>query len=486
MAKFQHKLALAAVISFCGLGAIAASPAHSATLMLGLKENLQNYYLVSKQDRKNNIASPSQTASPSQAVRKKFIAEDINQNIEERYQGLVEDDGEKIGLLASHKLLQSQGLLTEATPEDIEQTVALLRSEDILSEESSPNHLPKSLLYSLIALIAICAVPMFRFLGRSYIWGEEGIIENFRNKYGQPKISESTVFLHNRAFKELENFARQAEKIDNKKFGSEEFLLFYKIKQAIKQESQEYKKLGYSGELLRIAIAAQSSFLKIEQTELRFRSYKQQEFYRFVEDSLSQDIDKNRFRDLAEKKLAEIVPLLNTEEGKQALQGYLKEIKIISEHELGLKLLSLFKKYQLADYAILKRVSDITSQLEGRDLLASKNLVVLVIENYEVFEKLGPIIGIPEAESSPDVYAKLLQYIGLNYRYQDSFAKFEQLLNILKKWQKPYQTIVALRQEYNSSNYRLPKEFFQPIPGLNIYKKYEKYGLSRLCGDRQN
>ncbi|MBE9170429.1 hypothetical protein IQ238_23880 [Pleurocapsales cyanobacterium LEGE 06147] len=215
-------------------------------------------------------------------------------------------------MLASQKLLQSQDLLTEATQENLEQTAALLGSEAILSEESSPDRLPKSLLYSLIALIAICASPMFRFLGRSYIWGKEGIIENFRDKYGKPKISESTTFLHNRALKELENFARQVEKIDAEKFSSEEFLLFYKIKQAIEQKIKEYQNLAYSGELLRIAIATQSSFLKIEQTELRFRSTKQQEFYRFVEDSLSQDTDKNCFRDLVKKKLAEIVPRLNT------------------------------------------------------------------------------------------------------------------------------------------------------------------------------
>jgi len=473
MTKFQHQLALAAVISFCGLGAIAARPAHSASLLLGLKENLKNYYLVSRQYRANNTVLSSQELGQRKnlggnSLANLFTTEQINQNIKDRYQGLIEEDTEQIGLIESHQLLQSEGL--------VEQAQANAAIANLSSGEQASSSFPKPIIIGILLLVSLRLLHLFYPLfGSAGKFLKEGAIENFRDKYGKPKISESTAFLHNRAFKELENLARQAEKINTEKFGSEEFLLFYKIKQEIKQENQEYKKLTYSGELLKIAIAAQSSFLKIEQTELRFRSYKQQEFYRFIEDFLSQDIDKNCFRDLVEKKLAEITSLLNTEEGKQALQGYFKEIKIISEHELGLKLLSFFKKYQLADYAILKRVSDITSQLEGRDLLASKNLVVLVIENYEVFEKLGPIIGIAEAESSPDAYAKLLQYIGLNYRYQDSFAKFEQLLKILKKWETPYQTIVALRQEYNASNYRLPKEFFQPIPGLNIYKKYEKY-----------
>lgn len=471
MATFQHKFAWAAVISFCGLGTIEASPAVSASLMLGFQENLQNYYIVSKQDRTNNIALSSQESRNEKSLIANSLgtlstAEAINQNIKSRYQSLIEEDTEQIGLIESHQLLQSEGLVKQAT------------ATTVNSSSGEPAFLtfPQPIILGLLLLLSLRLLhifyPLFGSAGKIF---KEETVENFRDKYGKPKLSESTAFLHDRAFKLLEDLARQAQQIDSEKFGIEEFLLFYKIKKSIKQGIEEYKKLDYSGELLKIAIAAQNSFLKIEQTELRFRSYKQQEFYLFIEDYLTQDIDKKCFRNLVESKLTEIIPLLNTEEGKQALQEYLKEIKIISKHELGLKLLSLFKKYQLADYATLRKVSDITSRLEGRDLLASKNLVVLVIENYETFEKIGPIIGIAEAESSPDVYAKLLQYIGLNYRYQNSFAQFERLLKILKEWEKPYQTIVALRQEYNSSNYRLSKEFFQPIPGLNVYKKYEQY-----------
>ena len=126
--------------------------------------------------------------------------------------------------------------------------------------------------------------------------------------------------------------------------------------------------------------------MKIESTELRFRSRKQQEFYRFVADSLSDNIDKDEFRNKIKRKLAEIIPLLNSEQGRNALQSYLKEVNQLSQNSLGLKLLALFKKYQLADFTILRTISDIVTKLEARDLLSHKSLVVLILEHLEVFE----------------------------------------------------------------------------------------------------
>lgn len=102
-------------------------------------------------------------------------------------------------------------------------------------------------------------------------------------------------------------------------------------------------------------------------------------------------------------------------------------------------------------------------------------MVSLVIENYEVFEKLAPILSISKAESSPAVYARILQIIGLIERHADAYIKLEQLVELLKKWEKLHQSITMVRQEYTSDKYTIPQEFKEKIPGLNVYQKYGKY-----------
>lgn len=247
------------------------------------------------------------------------------------------------------------------------------------------------------------------------------------------------------------------------------------MKYAIAEGGAEYQVFNQRVELLRAAIAAKNSFLRLEQTELRYRSRKQQEFYTFITENITEQIDKDEFRDKVKKKLAEVIPLINTEEGRDALQGYLKEVNVISQYNLGLKLLSLFKQYQLANFAVLKTVADIVDRLQSKELLEAKGLISLVLENYDAFEKLSPIIGISETEELPKTYASILQYIGLMERHADSYKEFEELTKVSKKWQKPYKSITLVRQEYTANEYALPKEFSLDIPGLNTYHKYAKY-----------
>ena len=487
MVKFPQRFAFATYIALFTLGAIDVHKTQAASLYLGLSKYVENIQISSSASSKEDIlASPSVITrrNTTQENSQFSTAEEINKHIEDRYNGLVADNADSIGLIESQKLLKEQGLLGEIYSENSEQIsqeiISFLDGDspwigEMLGEGRAEKQIPKSILYSLILLLGIWSIPTLNYLVKTFIFGKEGIVEDLQDKFGKPQVPEGTVFLHDRAFEELENLAIQVGRINTEKFSNDEFLLFVKIKQSIEKGQEEYQLLSNRAELLKVAIAAQNSFLRIEQTELRFRSRNQQEFYQFVADSLNQDLDKAQFRDLVKRKLAEIIPLLNTEEGRNALQSYLKDIDKISEHKLGLKLLSLFKKYQLADFTILKRVSAIVNQLQSSDLLAGKNLVNFAINDYEIFEKLGPIIGVSESENSPETYANILQYIGLIYRYEKSYETFQQLIEALKKWQKPYKTITMIRQEYKAIEYRLPKEFSQEIPGLNIYKKYEKF-----------
>ena len=478
MVKFSKQFTSATTIALITLGSIAAGKTQAASLYLGLSEYVDNISIPSSEISLENttitpqIVTRRSTTQPSEIKTNQLpTAEQINQNIDERYLDLIEEDAEQLDLLESQKILKEQGLLEEEKLTDIDTPSV----QDMMEEGKAHEQIPKSIVYSLIFLISIWAIPTVNYIGKTFIFGEEGIIDDLQDKFGNPKVPEGTIFLHDRALTELSKLATRAERANSEKFGNEEFLLFIKTKQSVIKGIEEYQKLGHRAELLKVAIAAQSSFLRLEQTELRFRSRSQQEFYQFIADSLSQDLETDKFRDKVKRKLGDIIPVIHTEEGRNALQSYLKEIDIIAKHKLGLKLLSLFKKYQLADFTILKRVSDIVDQLQGHDLLAAKGLVVLVINNYEIFEKLGVIIGVSEQENSPETYANILQYMGLISRHEKSYEKFQQLIKLLKQWEQPYKTITTIRQEYKASEYRLPKEFSQEIPGINIYKKYQKF-----------
>jgi hypothetical protein len=461
ISKSLNRIALATTISILSLGVIEPNQAQAAALFLGrygdLTQRLGTYLLANfpNQFLELSLSTPKnlQTEQIQNKLNQAPNAEQINQNIQDRYQGLIE----------------------EATPEDVEQEVAFLQSQGININAASEEKTTDAPIPLLVAFFLLISSPFFYSLVATVKTSYKNILEELQEQFGNPKVPEGTVFLHERALKELLSLARKAERVDSEKFGSEEFLLYLKIKKDVEKGIPEYKQLHHSVELLRVAIATKDSFLRIEQTELRYRSKKQQEFYQFVLDTITEEPDKNKFRDKVKKKLAEIVPLLNTEEGRSALQSYLKEVNIISEHEFGLKLFSLFKQYQLADFTILKNISDIVNQLQGYDLLAPKKLVILIIENYEIFEKLAPIIGFFSDNKAPEDYAPILQYIGLINRHQHSYEKFQQLIKILKQWQKPYNSIKLIREEYTADRYRIPLEFTKAIPGLNVYKKYEKY-----------
>ncbi|MDJ0575108.1 MAG: hypothetical protein QNJ65_08075 [Xenococcaceae cyanobacterium MO_234.B1] len=453
-----------------------------------LTQQIQDYYQVFLDDPNAAQQDLQQATSTLRNELNNFKnADEINQDIRDRYQGVVEPETEQLSLLAARKLLLSTdnelGAEFNSSAVDMAQmqeTMAFLQSqgwiEEIPTQQKETIRFPLPLTVGIFLLIAWRAyyivVPFLKALGYSI---DQGIGEELREKYGSPKVPDNAISLHDRTFKQLRSLAYKAEKIASEKFGSEEFMLYVRLKQQVEQGIGEYKTIGESIKLLEVAIAAQSSFLKIESTELRFRSRKQQEFYSFVADNLEDNIDKDEFRNKIKRKLAEIIPLLNSEEGRAALQSYLKEVNQISQHSLGLKLLALFKKYQLADFTILRTISEIVKQLEARDLLAYKSLVVLILEHLEVFEKLAPIIGISEQENSPETYAKMMQYMGLVHRHETAYHDFARLIKILKQWQKPYKSLLAIRNEYTADKYRLPPEFTKDIPGIAIFKKYEKH-----------
>ncbi|WP_144054263.1 hypothetical protein [Pleurocapsa sp. PCC 7319] len=301
------------------------------------------------------------------------------------------------------------------------------------------------------------------------------VTSNFQERFAKPPIPERSLYLHNDAFNELSNIGRKAQKINDDKFTSEEFKLLIQIKVDIAKGIEGYKELNYRVELLRAALIAQKSFLKLEATELRYRSRKQQEFYQYISDNLEDNIDKEAFVKKIKKKQTEILPLINTEEGREAINSYAQEMNIISKHELGLKLLALFKQYDLTDFSIIKEISDVIESLQGHDLLTPKRLLTSVKEYYDLFEKIAPILSISKEESSPATYARILQVVGLIHRHGEAYQQFKELIRLLHKWENPYETVTMVREQYSSRDHKIPPEFTQEILGITIYQKYAKY-----------
>ena len=236
-----------------------------------------------------------------------------------------------------------------------------------------------------------------------------------------------------------------------------------------------FKELNYKVELLRAAIIAQKSFLQLEATELRYRSRKQQEFYQYIAENLEEDIDKEDFAKKIKKKQTEILPLINTEEGREAIHSYSREINEISKYELGLKLLALFKKHDLKDFSIIREISQVVEGLQGYELLEPKRLVITVKEYYDIFKKIAPILDIDPEESSAAIYARVLQIVGLFYRHGDAYRQFRELIRLLHKWEQPYETVTTIREQFSPREHTIPKEFGQAIPGINTHEKYAEY-----------
>lgn len=302
------------------------------------------------------------------------------------------------------------------------------------------------------------------------------MIKNFwRSKFLQMNVPETSVKLYQDSLRQLRNIAAIAKTIDNAKFTSKEFMNFVVINAAIKNDQDEYKGLRSSIELLRVALETKDCFLKIEATESRYHSYSQQEFYDYILELLQQNIETEEFKKLVQKQLAEVITKVKTEEGKAALQAYVNQLDILSADVLGLKLLYLFKQYDLSNFALLRTVAEIADSFYDKNLDTLKEFSLVVQVNAQMFLKLGQVIQVPTAKNVPNTYALMLRYIALRNRHQKSFGQFQQLISILKDWLRFYEPILAISQAYPPGEYKQPTVFQEEIPGLNLYNKYQKY-----------
>jgi hypothetical protein len=201
-----------------------------------------------------------------------------------------------------------------------------------------------------------------------------------------------------------------------------------------------------------------------------------------VDNLLKNQEDTENFRVKVNAKAKEILIQVKTEEGQNAIKAYARHMEKISKHVLGLKLLLLFKTSNLSDYSILRSVADVILGVEMKHLHDFKKLVDVVNHHYDAFEQLKHIIQLPDNRKDVEVYALMIQVISLAHRHKIAYVKFEQLMKVVQKWYRNYQVILQIYQEYPASQYNLPHEFSEPIPGEGLYLKYCKCLTDKKTG----
>ena len=102
-------------------------------------------------------------------------------------------------------------------------------------------------------------------------------------------------------------------------------------------------------------------------------------------------------------------------------------------------------------------------------------MISFVNANLPIFEKLRNIIKLSESLATPQAYAVMVQYIALSHHHAISYLKFDELMKVLRKWNRYYQNLLQITTEYPEADYAWPPEFKEPIPGEILYLKYQKW-----------
>ncbi|MBE9176122.1 hypothetical protein IQ225_13865 [Synechocystis salina LEGE 06155] len=302
------------------------------------------------------------------------------------------------------------------------------------------------------------------------VLGKGGLIEGIIQT--KKEVPEAALIERKKHVNDLYIFAKTAEAIDSPQFLDEEFITYIKIQYMLDNDLGEYAGLKQSYRYLELAIDVKDLLLFINQTELRYRGYKQQEFYNQVPDILRDSEDADAFKQQLEATVVEAVDQTKTPEGKEALNHYVDNLKQISDNPLGLNLLRRFHSFEQSDYSVLASISELIRNIEIRSIHDLAALTRLVNENIGIFDKISQIIQIPAEKNNSRSFALMIQFIALNHQHANTALKFEQLIKVLRQWLRYYCSIINIQQAYPEADYKQPPQFAEPIAGEKIYRKY--------------
>jgi hypothetical protein len=446
-------------------------------------------------------------------------AEGINKNLEHRYEGVLQEVGKVDGQLQKKSLIETQKDFKKLDPDleakdgnpgiSVKSGSAKDPASDFTTFLASPA-VQITMFTMLVIGVIGCSIPIVKAIKKkvdnsadereeadenfsnkleSYLetdftkgvwwkrpaWGKKTTMQRLLKPFYRKKIPKGIIFVHGRELEHVAPLAESAQILDIEKFKSSEFIEFLRIRQQLYNNSGPYEGLENSFRLLNTAIEAKICFEKIWQIEFRFLSSKQQECYHLVDKMLADNQRGKDFKDPLESKIEEVLPFINSKEGQQAIVAYGNAYIQLSEYEFGLDLMQLFKQYKMSDYVVLVTVDKILRQYQKEDLTDFRTALIPITNNFDALEKLGPIIQLSKKKAVPETFARMLQFVAMLAKHEDSYVKFQHLMSILEEWNVAYKAILEIRHDYSGEAYRQPKEFSQKIPGENLYEKYQKW-----------
>jgi hypothetical protein len=279
------------------------------------------------------------------------------------------------------------------------------------------------------------------------------------------KISESTILFHDLALNNLEILAELAHQSDQDVFNQPDFLYFVKFKYSELNNWQDYQELVKPIQQLERAFKAQFYYQQIENIESNYKSDTFNNFSRLVSYFLAECPEKDTFQLLIQQQLLESLNSSIDDREKQALLNYFQEIHNLIEEDCGFTILRLFKQCKSEHFPILSPGADNIEKTGN----SSPD------KDHDNCQKLAQILALPK-ELITDTNLQLFkEYIRLERRYSLAFNQFTELINILHNWYVYYQVALDIRHQYPLSQYRQPQSFKLPIPGRDLYHKYQQF-----------
>ncbi|MBV5261315.1 hypothetical protein FLX56_23145 [Synechococcus moorigangaii CMS01] len=307
------------------------------------------------------------------------------------------------------------------------------------------------------------------------IFGNRSLVEKVTSYFAKQPVPPYSLDRYSQLWKQLETKTITLQGLENRKFGNQEFLDFFRIRILIDLNMGTFKNLKNTIDLFEVMLFSLESFVLINETEFLYRSPTQLKVYEAIAKILDHHTDSTEI--LLEMK-AEVTPLLKefkTEEGLGVTKNYILAIKEVSRHKNGVKLLNILRNLQ-SRYSLLlstfKLAQDVLTQPIGTDL---EVLEKRVSEIEETIYTLCSAMGMPKNQNNLLGHVKVFHFLALNYRNKNAGAEFKALLGDLKKWEQIAGELQTIKDTYPPNDYDVPDSFKQDFPGLGLYQKYQRF-----------
>jgi L-rhamnose mutarotase len=292
------------------------------------------------------------------------------------------------------------------------------------------------------------------------------------------QIPDSVLSFFDRELESLNKIEPTLRMLDNGQY-SDEFLFYMEIKQKIAQNLGEYTGLEHFIHIISFTIKNIKDLQVLSRVELDFQGKTQIQLYKFIEEQLNSNSPSKLIRKTIRNQLQKSIENTRNQPTKEALMSYKQALESIINRKSGVELLASLKQHNITNYSIFDIFYTLIKETKDQDIQNLKFIVLMVKNKKKELDKLFTSISFPKYENSSIVYAQIIQYLALSFRYEHITFRFEQFLEMLNKWFQHYQEIINIKEQYPSSKYHLPYNFSAKIPGLSIYLKYKIFLLEQ-------